>query len=53
MQVERYVKIFPGVAHGWSIRFNDDNEFAVQSAEEAQQDTLDWLVKHVKSQGKQ
>ncbi|KAI4342778.1 hypothetical protein MLD38_027362 [Melastoma candidum] len=52
-EVECYVKIFPGVAHGWSIRFKDEDEFALQSAEEAQQETLDWLVKHVKSQGKQ
>ncbi|KAI4304103.1 hypothetical protein MLD38_039659 [Melastoma candidum] len=49
-EVKCYIKIFPGVAHGWSIRYKDEDEFAIQSAKEAQQDTLDWLVKYVKSQ---
>ncbi|KAK3417661.1 endo-1,3;1,4-beta-D-glucanase-like [Eucalyptus grandis] len=47
-EFESYVKIFPGVSHGWSVRYDDDNEFVVKSAEEAQEDTLNWFLKHVK-----
>ncbi|XP_030519590.2 endo-1,3;1,4-beta-D-glucanase-like [Rhodamnia argentea] len=47
-EFESYVKIFPSVSHGWSVRYDDDNEFAVKSAEEAQEDTLNWFLKHVK-----
>ncbi|EYU38136.1 hypothetical protein ABFS82_14G197300 [Erythranthe guttata] len=47
-EVESFVKIFPGVAHGWTVRYDLDDEMAVKSAEEAQQDTLDWIMKFVK-----
>lgn len=47
-EVDSTVKIFPGVAHGWSVRYNADDEYAVKSAEEAFQDMLGWLVKHLK-----
>ncbi|KAF7850967.1 hypothetical protein BT93_L4796 [Corymbia citriodora subsp. variegata] len=33
-KIESYVKIFPGVSHGWSVRCDDNNEFAVKTAEE-------------------
>lgn len=42
------VKIFPGVAHGWSVRYDDNDDSAVKSATEAFQDMLDWFVKHLK-----
>ena len=42
---ESLVKIFPGVPHGWTVRYKDDDEFAVKMALEAQQDLLDWLKK--------
>ncbi|KAJ4831165.1 hypothetical protein Tsubulata_025736 [Turnera subulata] len=48
-EIDSYVKVFPGVAHGWSIRYKDGDERAVKSAEEAQEDMLDWLIKHAKS----
>ncbi|KAJ4831166.1 hypothetical protein Tsubulata_025737 [Turnera subulata] len=48
-KVDSYVKIFPGVVHGWSIRYKDGDELAVKSAEEAQKDMLDWFIEHVKS----
>lgn len=48
MQVDAFVKIFPAVAHGWSVRYNDEDEFAVKSAEESHQDMLGWFEKHVK-----
>ncbi|KAK6130394.1 hypothetical protein DH2020_035804 [Rehmannia glutinosa] len=47
-EVEGFVKIFPGVSHGWSVRYKDDDELEVKSAEEAHKDMLDWLVKHLK-----
>ena len=46
--VESFVKIFPGVAHGWSVRYKEDDEVAVKSAEEAFQDMLGWFVKCLK-----
>ncbi|XP_008808248.1 endo-1,3;1,4-beta-D-glucanase-like [Phoenix dactylifera] len=46
--VSYFVKIFPGVAHGWSVRYKVDDASAVKSAEEAHQDMLDWFAKHVK-----
>ncbi|KAJ4833813.1 hypothetical protein Tsubulata_038283 [Turnera subulata] len=48
-EIDSYVKVFPGVAHGWSIRYEDGDEQAVRNAEEAQKEMLDWLIKHVKS----
>lgn len=48
LQFDCYVKIFPGVSHGWSVRYNDEDEFTVKSAEESHQDTLNWFLKYVK-----
>ncbi|KAM5550790.1 endo-1,3,1,4-beta-D-glucanase [Rosa sericea] len=47
-KVDNFVKIFPGVSHGWTVRYNDDNVTAVKSANEAHQDMLDWFTKYVK-----
>ncbi|XP_016487001.1 endo-1,3;1,4-beta-D-glucanase-like [Nicotiana tabacum] len=47
-EVDAFVKIFPGVAHGWSVRYKDEDEVAVKSAEEAHQDMLGWFEKHLK-----
>ncbi|KDO74853.1 hypothetical protein CISIN_1g0265101mg, partial [Citrus sinensis] len=46
--VDSFVKIFPKVAHGWSVRYNVEDESAVKAAEEAHQNLLEWLAKHVK-----
>ncbi|CAN6346939.1 unnamed protein product [Urochloa humidicola] len=46
--VPHFVKIFPGVAHGWSVRYNHDDAAAVKSAEEALGDTIDWFNKNLK-----
>ncbi|KAH9765344.1 DLH domain-containing protein [Citrus sinensis] len=48
LQVDSFVKIFPKVAHGWSVRYNAEDEFAVKAAEEAHQNLLEWLTKYVK-----
>ncbi|XP_058212287.1 endo-1,3;1,4-beta-D-glucanase-like [Rhododendron vialii] len=46
--VDSFVKIFPGVNHGWSVRYDDDNESAVKSAEESHEDMLNWFTKYIK-----
>nr|CAB3461550.1 unnamed protein product [Digitaria exilis] len=47
-EVPHFVKIFPGVAHGWSLRYNHDDVAAVKSADEALEDTINWFNKNVK-----
>uniref|UniRef100_A0A7N2LUE3 Dienelactone hydrolase domain-containing protein n=1 Tax=Quercus lobata TaxID=97700 RepID=A0A7N2LUE3_QUELO len=47
-EFDNYVKIFPGVAHGWTVRYNVDDKSAVKSAEEAHLDMLNWFTKYVK-----
>jgi dienelactone hydrolase len=47
-EVDSHVKIFPGVVHGWAVRYDVNDKTAVEKAEEAQKDMLDWLVKYVK-----
>ncbi|RWR94731.1 endo-1,3/1,4-beta-D-glucanase-like protein [Cinnamomum micranthum f. kanehirae] len=47
-EVDSFVKIFPGVAHGWTVRYNPDEAAAVKVAEEAHQDMLAWFAKHIK-----
>ncbi|KAH9682977.1 DLH domain-containing protein [Citrus sinensis] len=42
------VKIYPRVSHGWTVRYNVEDEFAVKSAEEAHEDMINWLTKYVK-----
>ncbi|KAJ4722354.1 endo-1,31,4-beta-D-glucanase-like [Melia azedarach] len=45
---ECFVKIYPGVPHGWTVRYNVEDESAVRSAEEAHEVLLNWITKHVK-----
>ncbi|KAL3717509.1 hypothetical protein ACJRO7_009011 [Eucalyptus globulus] len=47
-EVDGYVKIFAGVEHGWTVRYKDEDEAVVKSAEEAHKDMLDWFNKHLK-----
>ncbi|XP_062176980.1 endo-1,3;1,4-beta-D-glucanase-like [Alnus glutinosa] len=47
-EVDGYVKIFPKVAHGWTVRYSDEDEAAVKSAEEAHQNLIEWFAKYVK-----
>ncbi|KAF5799686.1 putative dienelactone hydrolase, alpha/Beta hydrolase [Helianthus annuus] len=46
--VDNFVKIYPGVVHGWSTRYRDDDEHAVKSAMEAHTDMLNWFTKYLK-----
>ncbi|CAN6543035.1 unnamed protein product [Malus baccata var. baccata] len=47
-EVDSFVKIFPKAEHGWTVRYNVEDEEAVKRAEEAHRNTLAWFVKHVK-----
>lgn len=47
MQVDYFVKIFPGVAHGWAVRYKADDESALKIADEARTDMLVWFNKHL------
>ncbi|PSR94798.1 Endo-1,3 like [Actinidia chinensis var. chinensis] len=47
-EVKSYVKIFPGVKHGWSIRYRVDRQMEAKSAEEAHQEMLNWFTELVK-----
>ncbi|XP_015888254.1 endo-1,3;1,4-beta-D-glucanase-like [Ziziphus jujuba] len=46
--VESFVKVFPKVAHGWTVRYKVEDQEAVTKAEEAHGDLLAWFSKHVK-----
>ncbi|GJN13305.1 hypothetical protein PR202_ga31661 [Eleusine coracana subsp. coracana] len=47
-EIGHFVKIFPGVEHGWAVRYSADDEAAVSRAEEALQDMMDWFNKYLK-----
>ena len=47
-QIKSFVKIFPGVAHGWTVRYNIEDEVACKRAEEAHDDLIQWFTEHVK-----
>ncbi|XP_060169096.1 uncharacterized protein LOC132599968 isoform X2 [Lycium barbarum] len=47
-EIESFVKIFPRVEHGWTVRYNIEDESAVKSAEEAHSDMLNWFTKFIK-----
>ncbi|GLT70974.1 hypothetical protein SLA2020_430200 [Shorea laevis] len=47
-KVGSYVKVFPNTEHGWTLRYNVEDEAAVKSAEKAHQILLEWCVKYVK-----
>ncbi|KAA0049403.1 hypothetical protein IC582_012743 [Cucumis melo] len=47
-EVDGFVKIFPKVSHGWTVRYNVEDEEAVKCADEAHEDLLAWFTKYVK-----
>ncbi|XP_050246132.1 uncharacterized protein LOC126694112 [Quercus robur] len=47
-EFDSFVKIFPGVAHGWTVKYNVEDESAVKSAKESHLDMLNWFAKYVK-----
>ena len=48
LRVDSFVKIYPGVAHGWTIRYDENDEVVVKNAEEAHDKMLEWLNKYLK-----
>ncbi|XP_061345525.1 endo-1,3;1,4-beta-D-glucanase-like [Gastrolobium bilobum] len=46
--VDSYVKIFPKVPHGWTVRYDTNDPEAVKAAEEAHKILLDWFDKYLK-----
>ena len=48
IQIAHFVKIFPGVSHGWAVRYKSEDAGAVKSAEEALSDMIDWFNKNLK-----
>uniref|UniRef100_A0A0E0L291 Dienelactone hydrolase domain-containing protein n=1 Tax=Oryza punctata TaxID=4537 RepID=A0A0E0L291_ORYPU len=49
LKIAHFVKIFPGVDHGWAVRYSYDDAATVKSAEEALEDMMDWFKKYLKS----
>ncbi|GMY27553.1 endo-1,3-1,4-beta-d-glucanase [Fagus crenata] len=47
-KVDGFVKIFPKVAHGWTVRYSVEDAAAVKSAEEAHMNLLEWFAQFVK-----
>ncbi|PON81449.1 Dienelactone hydrolase [Trema orientale] len=47
-EVDSHVEIVPKVAHGWTVRYNADDEAAANSANEARNKMLDWFFKYLK-----
>ncbi|XP_058726690.1 endo-1,3;1,4-beta-D-glucanase-like [Vicia villosa] len=46
-EIESLVKLYPGTTHGWSTKYNVEDEVAVKNAEEAHEDVLNWFIKYV------
>ncbi|KAJ7552896.1 hypothetical protein O6H91_06G075300 [Diphasiastrum complanatum] len=46
-EVPHFVKVFPGVSHGWTVRYELNDEKAVAEAEEAHSDLLEWFGKYL------
>eukprot|EP00252_Welwitschia_mirabilis_P013201 TRINITY_DN29123_c0_g1_i1.p1 TRINITY_DN29123_c0_g1~~TRINITY_DN29123_c0_g1_i1.p1 ORF type:complete len:245 (-),score=60.11 TRINITY_DN29123_c0_g1_i1:490-1224(-) len=46
-EVESFVTIYPGVAHGWTVRYDANDEAAVKRAEEAHAKMLEWFAKYL------
>eukprot|EP00850_Spirogloea_muscicola_P000283 SM000001S04685 [mRNA] locus=s1:1635029:1636365:- [translate_table: standard] len=48
--ITNFVKIFPKVSHGWTMRYNEDNEEARQAAHEAYCNAIAFFKEHLMSQ---
>jgi dienelactone hydrolase len=48
LQIGYFVKIFPGVSHGWTVRYDINDAASVKNAEEALTDMTEWFNKNLK-----
>nr|AYP70936.1 endoglucanase 8 [Actinidia deliciosa] len=46
-EIDHFLKIFPGVTHGWTVKYKSDDPEAVKCAEEAHKDMMDWFAKYI------
>ncbi|KAL3680724.1 hypothetical protein R1sor_023680 [Riccia sorocarpa] len=46
-EVESFLKIFPGMEHGWAVRYDVNVPEQVKAAHEAHDDMLGWYKKHL------
>jgi len=46
-ELKSFVKIFTGVRHGWTVRYDENDEHAVEEANEAHNLMLDWFAKYL------
>ncbi|PNX77716.1 endo-1,3-1,4-beta-D-glucanase-like protein, partial [Trifolium pratense] len=44
---ECYVKLFPEVLHGWTIRYNIEDAMAAKAADKSHRILLEWFAKHI------
>ncbi|KAL5541698.1 hypothetical protein UlMin_009408 [Ulmus minor] len=47
-KIDSFVKVFPKVRHGWTLRYNDTDAVAVKAADEAHRDLIKWFSKQLK-----
>ncbi|CAJ1941224.1 unnamed protein product [Sphenostylis stenocarpa] len=47
-KVDYYVKIFPNVSHGWSLRYDPNDPKAAEAADKAHKIMIYWFDKHLK-----
>ncbi|KAH9330429.1 hypothetical protein KI387_002537 [Taxus chinensis] len=47
-ELASFVHIYPGVHHGWTIRYDENDEIAVRNAEVANTKMLEWFDKYMK-----
>lgn len=47
-RIDHFLKIFPGVGHSFASRYDTNDPFAVETAEEARKDMVTWFNKYLK-----
>lgn len=46
-EVKSFVKIFPGVTHGWTLRYDENDEVAMEQATAAHNLLIEWFTKYM------
>ncbi|CAM6118663.1 unnamed protein product [Calypogeia fissa] len=47
-EIDYFVKVFPGQKHGWTVRYDENDEKSFKPAHESHEDTINWFKKHLK-----